>query len=388
MPVEKVKQNSALIERVEQFLQTGYTANEDFNSDFSGNAPVVINSLKELGQEYLYDASELLYWVDRETYFDELDCWSGGKVKEEHSEAIDFLNASNQQAVFSDLIELIRRQRVAPFIGAGVSKAADYPLWGEALEYLGKNIAALDEVEVKQLISENKYLEAAQKVVDASEYQLINYVQTTFRTRYDSDKEREAIPTLFKLLPRLSNGCIITTNFDCLIEEAFRAEKAPLVDGYMHGVQQGHNFVQRLLKGDRCVLKLHGDASQPGTYVFTEEQYKTAYGDGVIDYSNQLPKALRQIYISNSLLFLGCSLAHDKTLELFKEVKDGCQFEIPDHFAIISEPETIAVKQATEDRLLDIKIRPIWYKSDNHHVMATKLVELAVDIAERRLSLG
>lgn len=388
MPVEKVKQNAALIERVEQFLHTGYTANEEFNAHFSGTEPIVLNSIKEFGQEYHYDASELLFWVDRETYFDELDCWNGGKVKEEHSEAIDFIIASNQQSVFSDLVELIRRHRVAPFIGAGVSKAAGYPLWGEALDYLGENIAVLDKAEVKELILENKYLEAAQMVVESSEHRLTNYVQTTFRTRYDNDEERETIPVIFKLLSRLSRGCIVTTNFDCLIEEVFKAKKAPLVDGYMHGVQQGHNFVQRLLKGDRCILKLHGDATQPSTYVFTEDQYKAAYGDGTIDYSNQLPRALRQIYISNSLLFLGCSLAQDKTLELFKEVKDGQQFEIPEHFAIISEPADVAEKQATEDRLLDIKIRPIWYQPDRHHTMAAKLVELAVDIAERKLSLG
>jgi SIR2-like domain len=388
MPVEKIKQNTELIQRVEQFLQTGYSANKEFNAYFSGNDPVVINSLKDIGQEYHYDASELLYWVDRDTYFDELDRWCGGKIKEEHSEAIDFLTTSNQQAVFSDLVELIRRQRVAPFVGAGMSKAAGYPLWSEALGRLGESIAAVDEDVVRQLIAENRYLDAAQKVSQASEYQLINYIQTTFRTRYENDEEREKIPQIFKLLPRLSSGCIVTTNFDCLIEETFRAKNAPLVDGYMHGVQQGHNFVQRLLKADRCILKLHGDASQPGTYVFTEEQYKTAYGDCAIDYSKQLPKALRQIYISNSLLFLGCSLAEDKTLALFKDVKDGQQFEIPDHFAIISEPEDVTNKQATEDRLLDIKIRPIWYRSDNYHEMATRLVELAVDIADRRISLG
>jgi hypothetical protein len=87
-------------------------------------------------------------------------------------------------------------------------------------------------------------------------------------------------------------------------------------------------------------------------------------------------------------LFLGCSLEQDKTLELFKEVKDGGQFEIPDHFALISEPDEVIEKQSTENRLLDIKIRPIWYKSDDQHVMATKLIALAADVAERRLSLG
>jgi hypothetical protein len=30
-------------------------------------------------------------------------------------------------------------------------------------------------------------------------------------------------------------------------------------DGYIHGTQQ-HNFFSRLVRGQRCLLKLHGDA--------------------------------------------------------------------------------------------------------------------------------
>lgn len=386
MPIEKLKQSEALIERVEQFLQTGYNSSQGFNEAFSGDAPVTFKSLKDNEHTYQFDASEVLFWVDRPSYLYELDNWNGEQVKESHAQALNYLDESNQLAVFADLVDLIRKRRIAPFIGAGLSKAAKYPLWGEALVQVSQRIPALDDQIVKSLIAEDKYLEAAQVIFDASEHQLINYVQTIFRTKYDSDEDRELIPKIFKLLPRLSSGCIVTTNFDCLIEEAFKLKGAPLVDGYMHGVQQGHNFVQNLLKGNRCILKLHGDAAQPSSYVFTEKQYESAYGTP-INYSNQLPKSLRQIYISNSLLFLGCSLAKDRTLQLFKEVKDGHQFEVPDHFAILSDPGDAAEKQQTEDRLLDIKIRPIWYNSKNNHELATALIDLAVDVAERKVSL-
>jgi hypothetical protein len=387
MPIEIIKKNSELVEQVEQFLETGYQANEDFNETISEGELVTIRSLNDSAHEYEYKASEVLFWVDRNVYLDELENWSGNKIKEQHLETVEYILNSNQKAVFLDLIELIRRDKIAPFLGAGVSRAAGYPLWGEALYKLGQKVNNQDKDNIQKLLNDGKYLEAAQMIFNASEPQLNNYITTIFRTKYDTDKERELIPLIFRLLPRLSNGCIVTTNFDSLIEEAFKSKGSPLLDGYMHGIQPGHNFVQRLLKGDRCLLKLHGDASQPLTYVFTEKQYEEAYGTP-IDYSRQLPKALRQIYISNSLLFLGCSLAQDRTLELFKEVKDSNQFEIPNHFAIISDPEEEQLKQETEDRLLAINIRPIWYKSDNNHGMATKLIELAVDMAERRVSFS
>jgi hypothetical protein len=81
----------------------------------------------------------------------------------------------------------------------------------------------------------------------------------------------------------------------------------------MHGMQQGNKFVPKLIKGDRCILKLHGDAEDHDTYVFTADQYDQAYGSPV-DFKKPLPRALRQIFVSHSLLFLGCSLERDWTL--------------------------------------------------------------------------
>ena len=386
MPIDKIKHGAELVSNLEQLLQDSYRGNEAFNDAISGEETFVIPSLKDSETQYNYTASEILYWVDRTNYLDELESWDGENIKSSHQEALNYLASSGQVSVFEDLVELIRKNRVAPFLGAGISRAANYPLWGEALRELVDRITTTDNNHVEQLLSSGDYLGAAQYLFNASEQQLNNYVQTTFRVRYDNDEQRLAIPSICRLLPRLSSGCIVTTNFDRLIEEVFRAANTPLLDGYMYGVQQDNNFVQQLLRGDRCILKLHGDAPQPSSYVFTRAQYEQAYGDP-IDFSKQLPRALRQIYISNSLLFLGCSLASDKTLELFKQVKDSNEFEIPDHFAILSQPDDASEKQQTEDRLLNMKIRPIWYTSEDHHAMATKLVELAVDVADKRLAL-
>ena len=386
MSIEKVKKSTDLIETVEQFLQTGFSANQEFNDAINGTEPFTIRSIKDPETTFSYDASEILYWVDRSAYWDEFDSWNGLQIKEKYSECLEFLSTSQQKSVFFDLVELIRRKKIAPFLGAGISKSAGYPMWREALLALSERIKTLEENLISNLLSNNHYLEAAQAIANASSVQLENYVKTTFRAIFDDDAERGKIPQIFRLLPRLSSGCIITTNFDALIEETFKIKGAPLNDAYMYGIQAGNNFVQRLLKGDRCILKLHGDASQPGTYVFTENQYQHAYGSP-IDYSKQLPRALRQIYISNSLLFLGCSLEQDRTLELFQEVKASRAFDIPDHFAFLPDVSDAHKKQATEDRLLTLNIRPIWYPDKNYHEMLPLLVELATDVAEHRLNL-
>lgn len=231
-------------------------------------------------------------------------------------------------------------------------------------------------------MAEYDYLQAAQVLHDAAAQQVQHFIKTEFR-------QRGAINGPARLLPELANGCIVTTNFDTVIEDLFRDRGQPL-DGYMHGTQAGNNFVQRLLRGERCILKLHGDAGQANTHVFTRAQYQAAYGEPFA-FQNQLPRALRQIFISHSLLFLGCCLEQDKTLDLFKSVVDEAAFEIPDHFALLNEAATPQERARKEDRLLQLKIRPLWYATPADadgkpdHSLLEQILKLAIAVARRQV---
>ena len=392
--IEKVKQSAELIKQVELFLENGLLHNQEFNDVLDAGDLLEIRSHHDPDHTYKFRASEVLYWVERPSYLDEFDNWNGVQLKEAHSEAHRYIFESKQDAVFSDLVNLIRRRKVAPFVGAGISAAAGYPGWGKTLGELAEKLPDIDDVELKAQLDKGEFLSVAQKLSDTSQVQLNNHVATTFRVKPEIEENLSRIPRVIQLLPRLCFGAMVTTNFDTLIEDWFKSKDAPEFDGFLLGLQQNSNFVQKLLKGDRCLLKLHGDASQSETYVFTEDQYKQGYGEGEIDFRLQLPKALRQVYISHSLLFLGSSLGHDKTMELFKQIKDEGQFVIPEHFALLALPTTdegeidVKAKQETEDRLLDIGIRPIWYPGADRHAMLVKLLDLAVNVAEKRVGLG
>lgn len=390
MSIDRIKENQAVIERIESFLITGYDSNPEFNSALNGDAPINIRSVKDAQASYNYEISEILYWVDRASYLDELESWHGEQIRSNHSLAIEFLEESHQEAVLRDLVGAIRKRRVAPFIGAGVSVAAGYPLWGRALNMLlaKHQMAGLDVAAIESALGRFDFLDAAQKLYEQSPKGVDNFIHTEFRLKNDDEPEaKKGYPYLIELLPRLSSGCVVTTNFDKLIETFLREGDRSLVDGCMLGDKQGIEFVQRLLSGDRCILKLHGEHSRPDTHVFTREQYERAYGVD-FDFSKELPKALRQIYISNSLLFVGCSLEQDRTLDLFAHVIASKQFEIPKHFAFLADPQDGRTKQAKENRLLELNIQPIWYQVENHdHSMLTRLVELAVDMAERKVNL-
>jgi SIR2-like domain len=386
MDVKKLRASKPIIDKVEETLQLAYSLNGEFNAALDDAEPLTFRGLRDPENEYLMKVSEALYWVDRDAYLDELDHWDGQCQIDQHSDAIGFIKQSDQQAVFLDLVDAIRIGRVAPFVGAGLSRSCGYPMWGEALRRIAQKLEGLNVQNIEPLMAQYDYLQAAQVLYEASAQQVQHFIKTEFR-------QRGTITGPVKLLPDLAHGCIVTTNFDTVIEDLFK-ERGQTLDGYMHGTQAGNNFVQRLLRGERCILKLHGDAGQPNSHVFTQAQYQAAYGGAdntPLSYQKQLPRALRQIFISHSLLFLGCSLEQDKTLDLFKFVVDEAEFEIPDHFALLNEPISPKERAKKEDRLLQLKIRPLWYATppdangSPDHSLLEQILKLAIAVARRQV---
>lgn len=384
MNPESSKVSGEIVSKVEDILQAEYSKNKEFNETLNalnGDDAVTVPSLRRDRPEgHKLDASEVLFWTDREAYNDELLAWENATIHGAHRATINLINDTKQNAVFNDLVAAITRNRIVPFIGAGMSQSCKLPLWREALDEMAARIPQLDKTAFAAAVSAFNYTDAAQLLWSVDDTQVRNYI----RNRFDkSIATKEKIRGAVLLLPRISKGCVITTNFDNVVETVMGS-----FDGYMHGMQPGNKFVPKLMKGDRCLLKLHGDAEDPRTYVFTGQQYVDGYGSP-FNFSKPLPRALRQIYISQSLLFLGCSLEQDKTLELFSHVKSegqskGENFDIPDHFAILPEPSDAALRNQKEARLSAMDIRTLWYPKDNREFVEGVL-QLAIATIDGRI---
>ncbi len=381
-----VKDNDQAIKKIEEILQSGLDSNDKFNEAFNGEQLIEINSLIPDRESYQYTPSEIVFWVDRNTYYDELENFQSGEAQERHNELIEYLFSTEQDSVFEELKDAIERKRVAPFIGAGVSKAFDFPLWIEALHSINESLGKIEGVE--ELIKKFQFLEAAEILYQSNSTQFNNYIRRKFPLGLEkkNDLGKWGIP---RLLPKVTSGCVITTNYDKILETVFEAENKPF-QGFMKGVNQNEKFVSKLIKNDRCILKLHGDYEYEDSYIFCKSQYDNAYNKDKldeIDFTKPLPKTLRQIYISHSILFLGCSLEQDKTLDLFKQIKTENQFEIPDHFAILEHKATEDPnwKINTESRLLELNIRPIWYETGKH-AQLEELILLALDLIDKKVN--
>lgn len=69
----------------------------------------------------------------------------------------------NNQVAYDDLLKSFKNQNITPIIGAGLSCWV-YPLWPKMLKEQARNYGL--ELEISELINENKYEEAASKLED------------------------------------------------------------------------------------------------------------------------------------------------------------------------------------------------------------------------------
>ncbi|ANS22555.1 SIR2 family protein [Acinetobacter baumannii] len=376
--------------------------NIEFHQALNGEEPISfygLTTMQDEANKYLVDPSDILFWHDPEAYIDELDRWESQDVLDRHLATREYLEQTDQINLFNRFVDVLKKKRVAPFVGAGVSRPYKYPLWGEAINDIIKRlegISASEEKsgkpaneslkEIKELFSKKDYIATVQKLYEHNKVIVDNMINSKF-----DGAEHRVLKGVIELIPQLTDGCVITTNFDKLLETVFEARHKPF-QGFMHGIQQHSSFASKLVQGSRCILKLHGTFDANETYIFSKQQYDDAYGNSCLDYTKPLAKVLRQIFISHSLVFIGCSLEQDRTLELFLNVVDSNVFDIPNHFAFLPEADHSA-KVEKETLISRAKIIPIWYQviqnadGSQNHGQLEQLLSFAIDCANGRAKL-
>lgn len=364
------KRDDPLVREAIRLLNTEYEEGQDFNESFDSDEPIRIGRLE-------LPKSKILFWLDRVAYYEEQEQWLNDALQQQHDPCISLIKHYGLRTSFEELIAAVDRDRVVPFVGAGMSSPMNMPTWGTALKELLQRIPGADTIALAALIDTGEYLAAAEAMAAQDPVQTENFIRTTYRVQ----RMKLAGPML--LLPRVARGCVITTNFDDAIELVYESHDEHF-DAYMHGTQE-HNFFPRLVRGKRCLLKLHGDADNPATHILTQAQYDSGYGTP-FDFHKPLPKALRQLFVSQSLLFLGCSLEHDWTLKLFEQAKIADEYAIPNHFAILPAPADSQARQQKATRLLGLNIQPLWYPAGAHEYVEQYL-QLLIDAKDRRINI-
>lgn len=371
------EQHSKEIEAaVDRLQEQTYEEFAEFNEWFDASGDVEV-----AGQPF--KPSEIWFYLEPIGYKAEYERW----LREESTRyqgARDLLARHDNRANVNHLVEVARRDRVVPFIGAGCSASCGKKLWGAYLLLLASQ-CGVDPADIQTAMNRGEFDSAAERLYAAMS-------PARFRLKLENDFKRQPSEPFggpLTRLAKLAKGCIITTNFDDILETHFHSLGRGFTN-VMIGTQE-NDFVKKLLAGEPGLLKLHGNFESEATHVFTASQYEAAYGPrGAVDFTKPLPKVLRQIYISHSLLFIGCSLGPDRTLDLFKQVQDSGHYVVPWHYAIVPEPEKDEPeRQRREAFLTERRIRPIWYPvgpKPNEHAAIEHLLDYVIGRIEGKVS--
>ncbi|MBK9240533.1 MAG: SIR2 family protein [Acidobacteria bacterium] len=313
--------------------------------------------------------SRAFYFGDRNLYDQEAKRFD----QEEKARILNTDQFSRNLVRFDELKRSCQRGFVIPFVGAGMSKSAGCPEWKEYLLQLCGE-ACLDAAAMRVRLEESGDYEGVMNDVVAA------LGENRFNLDFERDfKTPEEIGGAVSLLPTLFDNSAVTTNFDRVLEDAYRFGGKAFVEK-VTGRGQPAAFFRAIPAGERYLLKLHGNLDSPAERVLNRAEYDLAYGnDGNIHFDQPLPKLLRRLFTSYSFLFLGCSLSADRTVQTFMKVgqQEG-QESLPHHYALQCCPADSEKRQVLEQRLADAHISPIWYP-DGAHEHVEQILRLLLD---------
>ncbi len=231
----------------------------------------------------------------------------------------------------SSFIREVAARRCVFFLGAGVSASSidddgNHPkAWKEFLNDALTLIANKKERDlVSKLIREKQYLLALQgiyEIANKSDYK--DFLNKNFNNPlYKPSK-------LHEIIYELDSRIVITTNFDRIYENY--CMKITNSDAYKIINYYSKDLVDEIRSDNRLIIKAHGSIDDASNMIFTRSQYHRAKRN----YS-QFYEIIKALFLTNTIVFIGCSLSDPDVLLILEEVKISSSSERP-HYAIIKK---------------------------------------------------
>jgi hypothetical protein len=317
----------------------------------------------------IFDRSNILWTMDNQTYSAAFNAWKLERENNLIERGKEILNLLDDNLDwFNKLRDLFKRGKVIPFIGAGMSIASGFPGWRAFLESVRQEVLDGDEIEkFTSLLDEGKYEDAAQYLADRE----VDYLQEKLNNKFGKELPFDKIEGVICRLPDFFNGHIATTNYDLLIDTVLREKD---ISFHVANGLHTRGLMRTLTDNERVLLKLHGIYNTEENRIITTADYQWHYESRDI-----VPQCIRDL-CSNTLLFIGCSLSVDRTIEVMRAIKEerGRDNAVR-HYAFLSN-ENLSEEERRERRreLQKANIFPIWYDGD-HDEDIEALLELLVD---------
>ena len=211
--------------------------------------------------------------------------------------------------MFTDIIELVRKEQVSLFIGAGFSLSAGAPRTQTICDAIKK--AAIDKVSsqyTKDRLSKINDL----SLISKEFLEICNYDRAELNLLLDSlfNFERKDLDD-HHLLCRIPNiKRIFTTNYDSLLEDGY---------GENANVIRNDNDLANIDEKKVNIFKIHGDLVAKENIILTKDDYTSFF-------SNQKNKGLWSYtlgeFLTHNVLFIGYSLEDENVWTLIEKVRE------------------------------------------------------------------
>jgi len=316
----------------------------------------------------VWEKSEVLKKIDTDFYDGYVVDVVSTKVAQARETAREILDATGCLARFQLLSEKRNQGCVLPFVGAGMSMPSGFKSWKQLLKDLCVDSPALLE-RIEQYLIEFAYEEAAQDICDTLGADALHHDIDAHLGRAGF-----ALEGPVRLLPKcFGTGCI-TTNLDLVLERVYTEAASPFSDRVWGArLKQQQGFIN---PDDNKLFKLHGTADENGDRVLTRQEYEQTYANDVSQKA-----VLDRLMANRHLLFLGCSLGVDRTVQAMAELKADAGAAYPQHFAFLPLYEDTD-REARRIELGAANITPIWFKDGDGMDQSDSLEALLIAIAE------
>lgn len=210
----------------------------------------------------------------------------------------------------SDLANSIRTKRVHLFIGAGVSASAGLIGWTELIsemkDALKKEYTEHPAKDLDEFLAGADFLDIAElfrETVGPNAY---------FRFLRERYRREVLLSPLHRAIAQMAVGTIFTTNYDKLLEVAFR--RAAKLDPPVIIYPGQLNYIE---DDEARIIKIHGDIDHPSSIVLTRNDY-AEYASRHTDFVNLLQSSIN----GYTMLFVGFGLRDPNLTRIYNDARN------------------------------------------------------------------
>lgn len=205
-----------------------------------------------------------------------------------------------------NLFELIRKEEMIIWAGAGMSLYAGYPSGKRLAEILVENLTSKEKEGIDTNIPLPELAEEFYRLKGNNKNSLLQILNETFLKKSESTYTHDRL----SIIPHFRT--IITTNYDSLFEDSY-GQKAQKIYKTTHIPYINNKKIQ--------IFKVHGDLSEPESVILTKSDYNNFFKEN--EDNGTFWSVIRERLATKAVLFIGYSLEDPNVSIIFDRITDS-----------------------------------------------------------------